>query len=88
MVLHTFGESDSSFTLPQATMPEADRHDTGSNYIKLTLAQLQQQVPEFNWTDYLSAFLKEKLTPQEPIVVYSMPYLKQLAKIMVTTEKR
>ncbi|ROT81033.1 Membrane metallo-endopeptidase-like 1 [Penaeus vannamei] len=74
--------------LANATMPEADRHDTGSNYIKLTLAQLQQQVPEFNWTDYLSAFLKEKLTPQEPIVVYSMPYLKQLAKIMVTTEKR
>ncbi|XP_042228395.1 neprilysin-1-like, partial [Homarus americanus] len=74
--------------LANATMPEADRHDTGSNYVKLSLAELMAEVPEFNWLDYLSAFLKEKLTPHEPIVVYSMPYLKRLAKIMVTTDKR
>ncbi|KAK8726821.1 hypothetical protein OTU49_010077 [Cherax quadricarinatus] len=71
-----------------ATLPEADRHDTGSTYVKLSLAQLQEEVPEFAWSDYLSAFLKEKLTPEEPIVVYSMPYLKCLAKIMVETDKR
>lgn len=69
-------------------MPEADRHDTGKNYMKMSLAQLEQEVPEFKWTDYLSAFLDEKLTEEEPIVVYSMPYLKRLAKIMVSTETR
>lgn len=69
-------------------MPEADRHDTGSNYVKLSLAELEKQVPEFKWSDYLSAFLKEELTPEEPIVVYSMPYLKRLAKIMADTDKR
>ncbi|XP_064113738.1 neprilysin-1-like [Macrobrachium nipponense] len=74
--------------LANATMPEADRHDTGRNYVKLTLALLEQEVPEFKWSDYLSAFLKERLMPEEPIVVYSMPYLKRLAKIMVTTDKK
>lgn len=69
-------------------MPEADRHDTGKNYMKMNLAQLQREVPEFKWSDYLGAFLDEKLTEEEPIVVYSMPYLKRLAKIMVSTETR
>ena len=72
----------------QATMPEADRHDTGENYMKMTLAELERQVPEFKWTDYLSAFLDENLSKEEPIVVYSMPYLKRLAKIMVSSDTR
>ncbi|XP_063886684.1 neprilysin-1-like [Scylla paramamosain] len=74
--------------LANATMPEADRHDTGENYMKMSLAKLEQEVPEFKWTDYLSAFLDEDLSEDEPIVVYSMPYLKRLAKIMVSSDTR
>lgn len=69
-------------------MPEADRHDTGSNYEKLSLAELKLKVPEFHWSDYLEAFLDENLTEDEPIVVYSMPYLKRLAKIIISTDKK
>ncbi|MPC38767.1 Membrane metallo-endopeptidase-like 1 [Portunus trituberculatus] len=72
----------------KATMPEADRHDTGENYMKMSLAKLEQEVPEFKWADYLSAFLDEDLSDDEPIVVYSMPYLKRLAKIMVSSDTR
>ena len=72
----------------QATVPEADRHDTGENYMKMSLAKLEEEVPEFKWADYLSAFLDEELSDDEPIVVYSMPYLKRLAKIMVSSDTR
>lgn len=34
-------------------MPEADRHDTSSIYKKLTLPQLQRDVPQLNWQEYL-----------------------------------
>lgn len=34
-------------------MPEADRHDTSSIYKKLTLPQLQKDVPQLNWHEYL-----------------------------------
>ncbi|CAL4073689.1 unnamed protein product [Meganyctiphanes norvegica] len=74
--------------LANATLPEADRHDTGQNYQKLTLKQLEKQVPEFRWHDYLKAFIADDIGPDEPIVVYAMPYLKRLAKIMRDTDKR
>ncbi|XP_076053157.1 neprilysin-1-like [Oratosquilla oratoria] len=74
--------------IANATLPQADRHDTGSNYIKLSLADLQREVPEFNWTEYLGAFIEEDLEPEEPIVVYAMPYFKLLGKILQKTEPR
>lgn len=34
-------------------MAEADRHDTSAIYKKLTLPQLQKDVPQLNWKEYL-----------------------------------
>lgn len=39
--------------LANASLPEADRHDTSAIYTKITLQQLQHQVPQINWQEYL-----------------------------------
>ncbi|KAF2352626.1 Peptidase M13 N-terminal domain [Trinorchestia longiramus] len=74
--------------LANATVPESERHDTGSNYLQLTLGDLKSRVPGILWDDYLHAFLGADLSETEPIVVYTMPFLKRLGKIMTSTHKR
>ena len=69
-------------------MPESERHDTGSNYLQLTLERLKEEVPGIEWGDYLRAFLGDSITSSEPIVVYTMPFLRRLGDIMATTDKR
>ena len=72
----------------QASQPEADRHDTSAIYRKLTLAQLQQEVPQLNWLEYLSAFLHADIDESEPVVSYAMPYFVQMGRIIEKTERR
>ncbi|XP_065291412.1 neprilysin-1-like [Dermacentor albipictus] len=74
--------------LANISVPEADRHDTGSIYNKMTLRALSEMVPVFNWTEYLSVFLPVEVSPDEPLVVYSVPYLQQVGQILVDTDKR
>lgn len=70
-------------------MPEADRHDTSAIYRKLTLVELQREVPHLNWTEYLQTTLGNiELQPEESIVSYAMPYLVQMGKILTETDRR
>ena len=72
----------------QASQPEADRHDTSAIYRKLTLAQLQQEVPQLNWLEYLSAFLHADIDESEPVVSYAMPYFAEMGRIIQKTDRR
>lgn len=72
----------------QASLPEADRHDTSAIYRKLTLAQLQQEVPQLNWLEYLSAFLDADIDEREPVVSYAMPYFVEMGRIIQKTDRR
>jgi predicted metalloendopeptidase len=72
----------------QASQPEADRHDTSAIYRKLTLAQLQQEVPQVNWLEYLSAFLHADIDENEPVVSYAMPYFAEMGRIIQKTDRR
>lgn len=70
-------------------MPEVDRHDTSSIYQKLTLAELQREVPQLNWREYLAVTLGDaKLREDEALVSYAMPYLVQMGKILAETDRR
>ncbi|CAB3370699.1 Hypothetical predicted protein [Cloeon dipterum] len=71
-----------------ASLPEADRHDTSSIYRKLTLRQLQAEVPQINWLEYLNAFLHTKVDADEPVVSYAMPYFKEMGRILQETDRR
>lgn len=56
----------------------------------MTLPELQRDVPQLNWTEYLQATLGHhvRLHEHEPIVSYAMPYLVQMGRIVATTDRR
>lgn len=73
----------------QASLAEADRHDTSAIYEKLTIVDLQKKVPELNWTQLMQVTLGDvELQKDEKIVSYAMPYLIQMGKILATTDRR
>ena len=56
-----------------------------SRYNNLTLAVLEEKVDFFNWTIYFKevfAKIDRQITPEEPIIVYSLDYLTSLNDII------
>ncbi|XP_031352188.1 neprilysin-1 isoform X2 [Photinus pyralis] len=74
--------------LANVSLPEVDRHDTSTIYKKLTLAQLQKIVPQVNWIQYLSSFLSDEITENEPVVAYGLSYFIEMGKILEQTDRR
>lgn len=72
----------------QASLPEADRHDTSAIYRKLTLRELQREIPQLQWRAYLQEFISAPITEDEPIVAYAMPYFMQMGRIVRSTHRR
>lgn len=70
------------------TQSETERHDATGTYLKLTLKNLQNQVPEFDWKLYLNTLLKIKMSDQELIVSYAMSYFTQLGQLFKKTDRR
>ncbi|VVC33209.1 Hypothetical protein CINCED_3A017909 [Cinara cedri] len=70
------------------TQTDTDRHDTSETYLKLSLNDLQNQVPEFNWTLYFNTILQFKVSDQEPIVSYAMNYFIELGQLLNNTDRR
>ncbi|KAH9413417.1 Membrane metallo-endopeptidase-like 1 [Dermatophagoides pteronyssinus] len=69
--------------LANASMPEADRHDTSAIYNKKTIKQLKQLVPEFDWIGYLKNFMPISIDENnEEIVIYSLDYYQQMGKLI------
>ncbi|XP_018329444.1 neprilysin-1 [Agrilus planipennis] len=75
-------------TLANASLAEADRHDTSAIYRKLPLGMLQRMVPQINWLQYLNSFLPVKITEEEPVVAYGLSYFVEMGKILATADKR
>ncbi|XP_063233227.1 neprilysin-1 [Bacillus rossius redtenbacheri] len=74
--------------LANASLPEADRHDTSAIYRRLRLRELQREVPQLNWLEYLGAFLDASVRDAEPVVSYAMPYFVQMGRILQRTDRR
>lgn len=76
--------------LVNATLPEADRHDTSAIYRKISLSELQTEVPQLNWTLFLQTALGSSidLDANEQLVSYAMPYLVEMGRILVKTDTR
>lgn len=73
--------------LANATMPEADRHDTSAIYNRKTLQELNDTIPEFNWFAYLDSFMPTEVSLNDSVVVYSLNYYKKMGKILEKTLK-
>ncbi|KAL9885946.1 neprilysin-1-like [Glossina fuscipes] len=76
--------------LANATLPEADRHDTSAIYNKISLIAIQAQFPELNWTRFLQESLGPNinLQPDEELVVYAMSYLTKMCQLLNQTDRR
>ncbi|XP_070151013.1 neprilysin-1 [Polyergus mexicanus] len=74
--------------LANASLPEADRHDTSAIYRKLTLRELQREVPQLQWLVYLREFMSVPIDEDEPVVTYAMPYFVQMGRIISKTDRR
>ncbi|OQV14905.1 Membrane metallo-endopeptidase-like 1 [Hypsibius exemplaris] len=75
--------------LANFSAPEAERQATRSAlYNKLTLQQLQDQIPEFNWTLYFKTLLGYELDMSVEIVAYGLPYLKSACVAIKKIPKR
>ncbi|XP_033231624.1 neprilysin-1-like [Belonocnema kinseyi] len=79
-------DKNSSMNILQASLPEVDRHDTSSVYRKLKLRELQREVPQIKWRDYLQECAP--ISEEEPLVAYAMPYLVEMGKIIAKTDRR
>ena len=51
------------------------RYDTGQWYTKMTVAQLMEAVPDFDWVTFLNTIGPGTFTPQDQVVCYALPYL-------------
>ncbi|EDW62314.1 neprilysin-1 [Drosophila virilis] len=76
--------------LVNVSLAEADRHDTSAVYRKLLLPELQQLVPELDWSVYLQTALGAdiQLQPDEPLVTYGLTYLTEMGRILKQTDRR
>ncbi|XP_042900690.1 neprilysin-1 isoform X2 [Parasteatoda tepidariorum] len=79
---------DLEIRFANSSTPEADRHDTGAIYNKMSLQELSEIVPEFDWVYYLNTFLPTKVDDQEPVVVYALPYLQEMGQIISQVNRR
>ncbi|XP_022644087.1 neprilysin-2-like isoform X3 [Varroa destructor] len=72
-------------------VPDEERHDSGMRYRKLTLRDLTELVPAFNFTAFLLEVFKGipvNLTSSEPLVYYSHEYFSSLSPILERTNRR
>ena len=54
----------------------------------MRLSKLSEEVPAFNFTQYLNLVLPKSLEEDEEVVIYASKYFKKLTKIVEETDKR
>ena len=73
-------------TLANISIDEVERYDTGQWYTKLTVQQLIQEVPGFDWMVYLNTIGPGEFKPEDEVVCYAMPYLRKLSAVINQTD--
>jgi hypothetical protein len=69
-------------------IPPHERRNYSEIYLKLDLGKLSSEVPDFNFSAYLSNLLHRPLNSSEEVVIYALPYFKKLTKLMKNSNKR
>ncbi|XP_060595469.1 neprilysin-4-like [Ruditapes philippinarum] len=77
--------------LANLTTPQEHRRDSEALYNKMTLKDLQNQIPKFDWIKYLhEIFIRVNVTVNDTdtVVVYAPEYLKKMIDLVDETEER
>ncbi|XP_075718016.1 endothelin-converting enzyme 2 isoform X2 [Rhinoderma darwinii] len=73
--------------LANLTVPQDERRDEEKIYNRMTVAELQNLAPAFDWMDYLSFALSPlDINDTEPVVVYGKEYLQQVSALVNNTD--
>ncbi|XP_052270674.1 neprilysin-1-like isoform X2 [Dreissena polymorpha] len=74
--------------IANASTPQNEKHDTGARYKKISIGELAQRVPAFDWLRYFNRFLPDKVDQSEMIVVFTENYLIKVVDLVKITDKR
>ncbi|XP_069582800.1 endothelin-converting enzyme 2-like [Ranitomeya imitator] len=73
--------------LANLTVPQDERRDEEKIYNRMTVAELQNLAPAFDWMDYMSfVLLPLDINDTEPVVVYGKEYLQQVSELVNSTD--
>ena len=66
--------------LARITSAQEDRTNISVLYQKMTLNDLQEEIPEIDWIRYLTIIQDRVIDPQEKVIMFAKTYMKDLVK--------
>ena len=74
--------------LASIMIPPHERRNYSEIYRKVNIATLSQEIPDFDFPNYLKVLLPRPLNDQEEVVMFALPYFKRLTSLIDMTPKR
>ena len=74
--------------IEQIMDPPHSRQNFSRIYTKLQLAELQMEIPDFDFSLYLNSLLPRELNATEHVVIYALSYFKQLTALLRDYDQR
>lgn len=73
-------------SLAKITSAQEDRTNISVLYQKMKLRELQEEIPEIDWGNYLSIIQERVVDPDEKVIMFAMTYMKDLVKLIQSAE--
>ncbi|XP_052903558.1 neprilysin-4 [Anopheles moucheti] len=74
--------------LANITSTPEERNNVSTLYRKLILEQLHEEVPEIDWTRYLTIVTERPVNGSDFVVMFAMGYMRELVELIGQTEPR
>uniref|UniRef100_A0A182T4S6 Neprilysin, neutral endopeptidase 1 n=1 Tax=Anopheles maculatus TaxID=74869 RepID=A0A182T4S6_9DIPT len=74
--------------LANITSTPEERNNVSTLYRKLILEQLHEEVPEIDWTRYLTIVTERPVNGSDFVVMFAMGYMRELVELLNQTEPR
>lgn len=72
--------------LAKITSAQEDRTNISVLYQKLTLNELQNEIPEIDWMRYLTIIQDRVIDPEEKVIMFAKTYMQNLVKLIDSSE--
>lgn len=73
--------------LAKITQTPEERTNVSLLYRRMSVAELQRQIPEIDWTLYLEIVLQREVNKTEKLVMFALNFMQDLVKLINKTEK-
>lgn len=73
-------------SLAKITSAQEDRTNISILYQKMTLNNLQEEIPEIDWIRYLTIVQERVIDPEEKVIMFAKTYMKELVKLIDATD--